>query len=224
MSWLYQLEVRTQQWIPATWLWTRWWRLYSWENFSFASVPLSQNHKEADREIVVRWGTESDTALLSQQGSRRWVEQRWGAGGQVCLATHQNRLVGVIWFQPNCYVDLDTAITIRLRSDQVWLYGSWVARDFRGRGLYRRLLCAAIDGLTTRQGIRQICLAVDQSNRRSRQVHEHLGARGIGNLRGFCIGSRWFGRLKWSPDCDLVASFPAAKWTPSAEIRLDLNQ
>ncbi len=222
MSWLYQLEVRAQRLIPLSWGWCRCWRLYTWENFAFVDRVTEAVNIGNDSCIEFRMGLKSDFQLLSQQCAGNLVEQRWKAGGQVFLATQANRLVGVAWLQTNTYTDLDTDIKVQLSRDQNWLYGSWVARNLRGQGVYRRLLAKAIPVLKSQHGLQQLCLAIDRSNGRSQRVHERMGANSIGSLTRIHAFGRAYGRLTWKNARQAEGPGIAAAEAPFDDIRMDL--
>jgi RimJ/RimL family protein N-acetyltransferase len=182
-SFLYPLEVRIQQWIPAWMFQVRLQELYV---LPLLSLPVES--PASSLQLFRATQSPRDLELLASQCGKNILDQRLAQKGCCYLAISAGRLMGIVWFAFDSYRDIDTSIDFRLNGDQAWLYGAWVARDFRRNGIYRQLLQRASSDLAS-EGIRQFMLAIDMSNSASRRAHRRLGA----TRRGTCWGGKLFG-------------------------------
>ncbi len=133
--------------------------------------------------VEFRWASPSDIPLLESQLGEKRTTARLSYGHRAAIFVQDNQLVGIAWFATRNYYDVDTATRVTLSFDEAWIYGVWIHRKHRKRGLYRDLLRHA--GLELRRrGIRQLLFAIDAVNIRSKRLHRRLSAKPIGHLFG----------------------------------------
>ncbi|HZY42663.1 MAG TPA: methyltransferase domain-containing protein, partial [Anaerolineae bacterium] len=134
------------------------------------------------------------------------VQRRWAAGQQCFTARHQGRLVHVCWAAPGrAWIDY-LSREIQLAPDEVYVYESFTAPDFRGynaaaaRSAYMQatLVCA---------GVRRLMAVVVPDNKSAVRVKEKAGYRRAGTLRTI-----WLGRWRHSRGQVPTRSINAAYW------------
>ncbi len=132
-------------------------------------------------------GTELNEAICRQSGASVYEARRL-AGHQYAWAAKGHELLGVSWVAKTIYEDIDTGLALQLQPEELWLYGAWVRRDWRGKGIYRKLLETLIQGFE-KDTSNRFLLAVDLSNNVSHATHTKLGASWI----GYCYGLKALG-------------------------------
>lgn len=188
MNLLYRLESKLRSAVPPRLGTAVWQDLYLWKSLEFPDA--------SDEAAGIRWATSEDRALLVQRDGERTAGFRLGQGNQAAVVIGESGIEGIVWFARHVYDDMDTGLRFPLQDNQVWLFGAWVSRGRRGKGVYRKLTSFAANALREQSAIDQIFLAIDRSNRISRAVHERLGARRIGSLRGGRIFQKSSYRVK----------------------------
>jgi GNAT superfamily N-acetyltransferase len=133
-----------------------------------------------------RWATADDRVVLEQQAGPEVVRRRLEAGHRAATLWLEDKLIGTAWFAWDRYVDDETTTTIALSPNQCWLFGSWVDRNHRSQGHYKRMITSAYSELQSK-GVSEILFAVDASNFMSQAAHQSLGAKRAGSLIGLRI-------------------------------------
>lgn len=163
-------------WILPKWmLHPRWSRVYE--------MPVPRQAPAIHDEIEFRWSTTEDISLLESQFGEHLTSTRLSYGHRVAILVKGGKLIGAAFFATRGYYDIDTGTRITLSFDETWLYGAWIHRRHRGKGLYKMLLChAAID--LRHRGVRQMLCAIDLLNVRAKRIHRSMGAVPIGKIYG----------------------------------------
>lgn len=185
MNLLYTLEAKIRSAVPTRLGTAVWQDIYLW--------PLQELRCANDDVANIRWATSDDRALLVQRDGERTADYRLGQGNQAAVFFGDAGIEGIAWFAREVYDDMDTGLRFPLLDNQAWLFGAWVSRIRRGKGVYRKLTSFAANALREQSAIDQIFLAIDRSNRTSRAVHQRLGASRVGSIRG----GRVFGRSSY---------------------------
>lgn len=195
-DWPYRVEMGLRRVLPGA--------IVKFRRQEILGIPLAFTDGRPPPRIPsgmeIRWATfpDRDSLLLAVQTGPSIVAQRQRLGGKALMLLQNGHLKGVCWFNQESYSDIDTGTVIPLSAETAWLFGAWISKDCRRRGFYRLLVESAARQLEP-TGVRRILLAVDLSNRNSRDVHRRLGAVRLGELRGFQIfgiggfGIRWNG-------------------------------
>lgn len=128
----------------------------------------------AEIEAARGAGVEIDDASLAE--ARRGFSRCWGA-------LYADRLAGYAWYTTE---DVPPShclgAAIELPESMAYHYKGYTLPDYRGRGLYPRLLAAGAGRLHA-EGIRRVLLAVERSNRASLQSCRRAGCEELGSLR-----------------------------------------
>ena len=171
---LYQLEMLMHRLFPFWLLQPRWRRVYE--------MPVPKNPTDHDG-VEFRWAAAADIPLLEAQLGERLTATRLSYGHRAAILVKDAKLIGIVWFATRGYYDIDTGTRVTLSFDEAWVYGAWIQRRHRGRGLYRHLLQQAGIELR-RRGVRHLLLAIDAMDVRSQRVHRRLQAQRVGHLFG----------------------------------------
>ncbi len=126
---------------------------------------------------------ETECRQVEEQSGSLAYNFRMAAGDCAVIAKIDSTVVGVCWLAFDRYLDQDTETNVELSADDVWLYGAWVERQYRGRGIYRDIVSMASEH-ARRLNKSTFLFAVDFSNHVSRSTHESLGANWIGYVYG----------------------------------------
>lgn len=133
------------------------------------------------------------SALLTRLKRSALQDERRVMGDRVLLFRDDETLSAYVWFRTGHFKDEVDGIIYTLPSATVWLYDGRVDTAHRRKGLYKRLLRAAVRDLTE-AGYSRIVLAVDYLNRNSVRGHLSVGAAVIGRVlvvrllgRGACM-------------------------------------
>ena len=62
----------------------------------------------------------------------------------------------------------------------LWLQSVYVVAEFRGIGVFRQLLMAALETMTAEDGIKSVRLYVEHTNETAKRCYEKLGFKGAG--------------------------------------------
>ncbi len=212
-NFFYHLEILGRRIVPSWLAAARWQQLWilpltgekKWVSDVRGDLPLEMR--------IVRNSCESaDFGLLASQCGKEMAQMRLASGAFAAVAVEKPAaggesmgpvLAGVVWFSTGKYLDLDTRLEILLQPSDAWLFGAWVRRDLRGRGLYQCLLNFSVSELGGAMGgamIDRVWLGTDRSNHLSRLVHQRLGARPA----GVCYGVKILGAGRYRCRCDLA--------------------
>ena len=171
---LYKLETLMHRLFPSWLLQPRWCRVYE--------MPVPQDAVPC-AGIEFRWAAAADLPLIEARLDERLTATRLSYGHRAAILVKDTKLIGIAWFATRGYYDVDTDTRVTLSFDEAWLYGVWIQRRHRGRGLYRHLLQQAGIELR-RRGVRRLLLAIDAIDVRSQRVHRRLRAQRVGHLFG----------------------------------------
>ena len=113
---------------------------------------------------------------------RRLVE------GSACYVMYHGAApVGFAWISRGTNVLEDSdRYRMNLGSDGGYIYDTFLAPDYRGRGLYRALL-ARVQGACARGGITRFFLTVDLTNERSLRAHGRLDVEYVETVVYVCV-------------------------------------
>lgn len=150
------------------------------------SVPAEAPASNAASVPAFRWATADDRVALEQQAGPEVVRRRLEAGHRAATLWLDEKLIGTAWFARDRYADDETKTSIALLPGQCWLFGSWVDRDHRSQGHYKRIIRSAYSELQS-NGVSEVLFAVDASNFMSQAAHRSLGAKRAGSLMGLRI-------------------------------------
>jgi predicted GNAT family acetyltransferase len=146
-------------------------------------MPVPRGEATTDPGIEFRWATTQDIALLEAQFGEELTSTRLSYGHRAAILVKDGKLIGAAYFATRGYYDIDTGTRVTLSFDETWIYGAWIQRRYRGRGLYSTLLRnAAVD--IRHRGVRQLLFAIDLSNVRAKRIHRSMGAVPIGKIYG----------------------------------------
>lgn len=151
-----------------------------WRRVYEMPVPKSPTDCEG---VEFRWATAADLPLIEAQLGERLTSTRLSYGHRAAILVKDSQLIGIAWFATRGYYDTDTGTRVTLSFDEAWVYGAWIQRRHRGRGLYRHLLQQAGVELR-RRGMRHLLFAIDATDIRSQRVHRRLDAERVGHLFG----------------------------------------
>jgi GNAT superfamily N-acetyltransferase len=154
--------------------------------------PAASNAASVPR---FRWATADDRVALEQQAGPEVVKRRLEAGHRAATLWLDKKLIGTAWFARDRYDDDETTTTIALSPNQCWLFASWVDRDHRSQGHYKRIITSAYSELQS-NGVSEVLFAVDASNFMSQAAHRSLGAKLAGSLIGLRILGLPFYRVR----------------------------
>jgi predicted GNAT family acetyltransferase len=172
---LYKAELLMHRLLPSWFLQPRWRRIYE--------MPVTKEPPHKADAVDFRWASAADTHLLESYHGEQLTTARLSYGHRAAILVKNDKLIGVAWFATRSYYDVDTQTRVTLSFDEAWIYGVWIHRRYRRRGLYADLLRHAGVELR-RRGIRQLLFAIDAFNIRSRRLHQRLLAKPIGHLYG----------------------------------------
>jgi ribosomal protein S18 acetylase RimI-like enzyme len=163
--------------------------VFSFRSQSIGKMPIKPLLEQPAVESAVFQQArfdENDRQLLAAQAGIEAVENRIRHNNQAWFADDTYGLLAACWTATGEYFDLDTGTTVVLRPNEAWLFGAWVRKDARGRGIYRQLL-QHVGAALSQEGVSTFLLGVDHSNRLSSRVHERLGTVWIGRCSGVRI-------------------------------------
>lgn len=138
---------------------------------------------------------------------RRLAGKTPAAVPHVVVAEREGVIVGACWFTDVPFVEHEMRLVWNPVAGQRWVFSSYVAKPWRGQGLYRQLmhLVATIgpgpaDPATAPRDMfdrpRELLLSINVANRRSVDVHRRLGFV----ERGTALGFHLLGRAAlWGP-------------------------
>lgn len=113
--------------------------------------------------------------LIDKKNATLWDGDRCRAA-----AVWQNDVpVGVAWIAMHAFAEPELGIRFRLHADEVWLFASVVAPEWRRQGVYSDLLTFFNDELT-RAGIRRVLCGISVGNSASLAAHRKAGAQQLG--------------------------------------------
>jgi len=172
---LFRLEILMHRILPQWMLHPRWSRVYE--------MPVPRCEPVTHQEIEFRWATTEDITLLESQFGEEATSTRLSYGHRAAILVKDGKLIAAAYFATRGYYDIDTGTRVTLSFDETWVYGAWVHRRYRGKGLYSMLLRnAAID--IRHRGVRQLLFAIDILNVRAKRIHRSMGAVPIGKIYG----------------------------------------
>lgn len=131
--------------------------------------------------IDVKW-CETDTDFESLAEVTFVKRNLLPAGMRGMIAASDGVTSGGIWICENQpFPESELGISIDLAPHQAWLFGARVDPEFRGRGVYNRILGFATDELS-RAGKRELLVAVNPDNRASDHVHKRWSKETVGKV------------------------------------------
>lgn len=172
---LFRLEMLMHRFLPKWMLHPRWSRVFE--------MPVPRQEPTTKQGIEFRWATAEDIGILEFQFGEEVTSTRLSYGHRAAILVKDGKLIGAAYFATRGYYDVDTGTRVTLSFDETWIYGVWIQRRHRGKGLYTMLLRNAAVDLRHR-GVRQMLFAIDLLNVRAKRIHRSMGAIPIGKIYG----------------------------------------
>lgn len=150
--------------------------------FNVYEMDPSPSSSPGISSTTVGWAVSEEEMLEAEQltGPQRSVGV--GVGDmRVCRASIDEKLVAAFWATSNVFWEDGLGIGYELDDDQAWLFGAYVDKPFRRRGIYSSILKFMTPNLIA-SGKEQVLLAVNPDNIGSRKVHEKYAARKVGSV------------------------------------------
>ena len=97
------------------------------------------------------------------------------------------RFVGGLWISRGPFFESNLGYELHLPAGSGWLYCAYIEKDFRGGGLYRRLLANAAADLKAK-GFERLFATIVPWNKSSNAAHRRCLIRSVGELRVIRIG------------------------------------
>ncbi len=155
---------------------------------------LSPSHAVAYRQLRLRGLRESPTAFGSSYAEEVKFPLEMFAGRLERLAGKWTfgafdgeRLVGVVTLIRD---------TKTKEKHKAWIFGMYVDRKVRGKGVGRQLLQRALEAARRLSGLRQVKLAVVETNRPAQRLYESAGFKVYGREEAaLCVAGKFYAEL-----------------------------
>jgi len=173
---LYALTLAVRTVIPAP--------FFRFTRMVILEIRLPEAGATVEADTGIRWAMPHDSPLLEAFGHGPGeLDSRFRSGARACVFIEQEALLAYVWFHEPAHEEENLGVRFALGPGEIWLFDAMVEVNHRGRGLYPRLLGAAVRDLG-REGVRRILIAIDSANGNSVRAHQAAGAEPIGVVSG----------------------------------------
>ena len=179
-SLLFRMVQRCVQALPSSLLRFRPFAVYE---IRLGEICLGEPTQAAsDQSGQVRWIASQDEARqLDNIATAKNIAAWNGTTRRAAVLWKKNRPVGVAWVAAQWFAEDELGLHYQLADDEVWLFASVVAPDFRRQGSYTQLL-EFLKAELPRGGFTRILHGVSVGNTPSRKAHARQGARQLGTI------------------------------------------
>lgn len=154
--------------------------LYDVFHMSQCSVQGSVQNEEFHShrsDMQVAWADDEANRKSAKQLSQM-RDCRLEDSKRACVASTDEKLVGVTWISNDSYCETDAGLRFDLAENQTWLFASYVDAAHRRTGIYRRLIAF----LVAEDPQSELLFSVQRWNKRSQRAHRALGAEQLGSF------------------------------------------
>lgn len=174
---IYSLAIVFNRVVPSWLFRIGYWRVYRLDLERLIAVA---NHND----VKVKKCAVEDQAALGQ--ATRSTSQPNSAGYAIRLGAG-TEIVGGAWLAGQVFPEQDLGIAVELASNQRWLFSAYVAKEHRGRGLYRQCLRRIALDLREEPEANLLC-AVNPFNRLSSRAHREASEATVGSMLAIRVG------------------------------------
>lgn len=160
--------------------------------YQFGRTDPSESLASYDDGIRFEWCENEEQFKMAEEITFfRSASSDQQAPLRACLAYDGDEAVGGVWIASGSFYESDLGLTIRLQSNQRWLFAANVSKSHRRRGIYGRMLryvlSSAEEASDESGSVRsEILASINPTNKASMAAHRSL----IEKTWGCCIIAR----------------------------------
>lgn len=139
----------------------------------------SQTALDGHSNVKIEW-CETDEQYQLVEKLTHFKREAAGAPVRAVQATVENELHGGFWMAIESYIENELGVRVMLEPKQCWLFAAKVSKNMRERGIYSNILRFITSELHS-QGIQDLLVSVNPTNKPSNHVHQKHADSCIGN-------------------------------------------
>jgi len=195
-GWMYSFAILFNRLVPE--------RLFRMRRFVVYRIATGEGSKEqsvdptSDSSITIsRCDSEPEIVAVENLS---YYQRSYSTGKSVAYGLKlEDQLAAGMWAANECFDENELGVRICLNENQTWLFAAQVAKEFRRRGLYSKLIRFTLADVTER-GFSDQLVAVNPDNIGSNRIHQRLSEETVGHvlaIRFLKITGCWtWGKIK----------------------------